>query len=444
MTKILHITQYCHLGSTGGTERYVLDLVKGLESHGISNAIVWLQGDKGIEEQNCEGIRILPLPAPPMRVDTPVLGLEALVNDLLDNERPDWVHFHTFSLSEAVIGRLARERGISCAFTYHSPGWTCRRETLLKFGQEPCDGKVSAWRCSACQSQERLNSSKMAGYFAAATSCAVGWLGLADGTTSFRRRTAFFHDTRRFGATLRDFLFSCSVVVACADWSIPLLQLNGARKDSIVHCPQGVSESFLQLLASAKPDIKDDEIFTVGYVGRMTPVKGIHILMEGFIQTNYSHAQLRIVGWEPDNATTPYARRIRELAERDSRIVLVPKKNQLGTIEEYQRFDLLAIPSVWLETGPLTLMEAAASGVRVYGSNRIGQLGLLRRHGHVVESNSATGWSEALTSAFDDHTRGSKVDQLPWLGAIRNMSHVSIEHLAFYMAGEGVIMTLRT
>jgi hypothetical protein len=29
---ILHVTKYCHAGSIGGTERYVLDLIRGLDA----------------------------------------------------------------------------------------------------------------------------------------------------------------------------------------------------------------------------------------------------------------------------------------------------------------------------------------------------------------------------------------------------------------------------
>ena len=138
----------------------------------------------------------------------------------------------------------------------------------------------------------------------------------------------------------------------------------------------------------------------VGYVGRVVEVKGVHILMEGFSQMQADEARLRIVGWDTEHADLPYARRIQDLAKADSRIELVPKQSFANTLAEYQRLDLLAIPSVWMETGPLTLLEALAVGVPVYGSNRIGQLNLLREHGRIVEPNTPDGWREALSDAF--------------------------------------------
>jgi hypothetical protein len=38
--RILHITEYCHAGSIGGTERYVLDLIRGLDTAGFQNGII--------------------------------------------------------------------------------------------------------------------------------------------------------------------------------------------------------------------------------------------------------------------------------------------------------------------------------------------------------------------------------------------------------------------
>ena len=72
----------------------------------------------------------------------------------------------------------------------------------------------------------------------------------------------------------------------------------------------------------------------------------------------------------------------------------------------YAGLSLLAIPSIWLETGPLTLLEALQSGVPVFGSARIGQRGLLEQYGRVVEPNSVEAWTRALESAFAAHEQG--------------------------------------
>jgi glycosyltransferase involved in cell wall biosynthesis len=273
----------------------------------------------------------------------------------------------------------------------------------------------------------------LAGHAATAISMAAGWAGLLMGTTSFRRRSAFFYDSFRYRRELRSFLAECDLVVSCCDWSGRVLRCNGAREDCIVHCPQGVPNAIADMLRTEQkltPPTTDKE-FIIGYVGRVTEVKGVHILMKGFSQMSSNETRLRIVGWEPDHANLPYARRLRQLAQVDSRIELVPKKSFNDTLAEYQRLSLLAIPSTWMETGPLTLLEALAVGVPVYGSNRIGQLNLLREHGRIVEPNTPAGWQAALTDALGLWKQGAwskKRMALP----LRTMTEVAKETLGHY------------
>jgi glycosyltransferase involved in cell wall biosynthesis len=405
---ILHVTEYCHAGSIGGTERYVLDLIRGLDAAGFQNGIVWLQPGLSAETLEADGVRIFKLPSPQMRVDAPLPEFHAAATRLLETEKSDWLHFHTFGLTEAALAKLAKQQGIPCAFTYHSPGWTCRRGTMLLYGKEPCDGEVRAWRCSACQSEERLGMGTLAGHAATAVSLALGWAALPLGRTSLRRRAAFYYDSARFSRVLRSFLAECDLVVSCCDWSGPVLRRNGARDESIFLCPQGVPNAVADALRhepKTAPAAVGRE-FVVGFVGRVVEVKGAHILMEGFSQMKADEARLRIVGYDTNNPHLPYSQRLQKLAQADSRIELVPKKSFADTIAEYQRLSLLAIPSTWMETGPFTLLEALALGVPVYGSNRIGQLNLLREHGRIVEPNTPDGWRLALEEACALHRSG--------------------------------------
>jgi len=437
--RILHITQYCHAGTIGGTERYILDLIQGLEANGMQNAIGWLQRDTSARSLISEGVRIFILPTTPMRVDAPLAGLVPAAEKVLNDEQPDLLHFHTFGLTEAALARLAQARGIPYVFTYHSPAWTCRRETMLLYGKELCDGEVRAWRCSACQSEERIGRGVLAGQVAAAVSMAAGWPALAMGSSSLRRRTVFYYDSVRFRRGLRRFLSECDLVVSCADWSTPILRRNGAREECLWHCPQGVPNAAAEALRVASQIAAGPACheFVIGFVGRVVEVKGPHILMEAFSRLKSDQARLRIVGWETDRAEVPYARRLSALARADARIELVPRRSFGETLAEYQRLSLLAIPSTWMETGPLTLLEALGLGVPVFGSNRIGQLKLLREHGQVVEPNTPAGWLAALSGALAEFKRGAwetrreRLRQNPQLFA---MSDVAVIMAARYQA----------
>jgi glycosyltransferase involved in cell wall biosynthesis len=375
-----------------------------------------------------------------MRVDAALPGLTQAALQLLHDEKPDLLHFHTFGFSEALLARMGREHGIPYAFTYHSPAWTCRRETLLYRGAEPCDGEVRPWRCSACQSEQRLGGSWMAANAAAAASLAFGWAALPLGRNSLRRRSGFFYDTLRYRRVLRRFLAECDLVVFCCDWSGPVLLRNGARECCMIHCPQGVPNAILDALRSEPRTVSASigKEFIVGYVGRVVEIKGPHILMEGFSQMKADEARLRIVGYDASNPHLPYSQRLQKLAQADSRIELVPKKSLDDTLAEYRRMSLLAIPSIWMETGPLTLLEALAAGVPVFGSKRIGQLNLLREHGRIVEPNTPDGWRAALTDALKEFRDGRWTAHRARIRAtvsIRSMNDVASEMARHFVKG---------
>jgi glycosyltransferase involved in cell wall biosynthesis len=439
--KILHLTQYCHAGSIGGTERYLLDLIRALKPHGVESSIGWLWADprKSFESQ---GIPVHPLPPALMRVDEPPAELAPVAQALLESERPDFVHFHTFGLAEASIARLAIQRGIPYAFTYHSPGWTCRREDLLIWGgQQPCDGEVRTLRCAACKVQERLGGPALGGYLGALSSAPLDWMFSRSSNVNFRRRVCFLSDTRRYRRGLREFLGNCSLVVSCSEWGRPVLIVNGAPPDRVIMVPQGVPRDFIDAARQAATQSlprRPGTPFTVGYIGRVTGVKGADILARGFSRVQGKDARLQIYGFvENERTVRRLNATLAALARRDSRIHLRPKLPFVEVVHAYAELDLVCIPSVWCETGPLVLFEALQMDIPVFGSNRVGHLGLLREGGMIVEPNTPDGWQAALTSALDEFRKGQWAKRREHIRTrlnLRSMDDVAAEMVAHYQA----------
>ena len=70
--RVYHATEYCHAGSSGGTERYILDLLKNLEADGsIENTILWIGKHRQQEVFADSDITIHPLYTHASRVDVP-------------------------------------------------------------------------------------------------------------------------------------------------------------------------------------------------------------------------------------------------------------------------------------------------------------------------------------------------------------------------------------
>src|SRR5207245_4670330 len=99
-----------------------------------------------------------------------------------------------------------------------------------------------------------------------------------------------------------------------------------------------------------------------------------------------------------------YVRELRRLAQSDSRIRLLPPipHERLGMV--LSAYDFVAVPSRWLETGPLVVLEAFAAGVPVIGS-RLGGIAELIRDGVdgiLLETESVTAWTECIRRLDDD------------------------------------------
>ncbi len=113
-------------------------------------------------------------------------------------------------------------------------------------------------------------------------------------------------------------------------------------------------------------DIKSDKTYLL-YVGRLTQVKGVHVLIKAFItiHSQLPHARLIIAGssFFGGAAKTDYERSLVELAKPVSNAIIftgfIPH-DKLKYV--YAAADIVVLPSVWQDPCPLVVLEAMASG----------------------------------------------------------------------------------
>ncbi len=76
---------------------------------------------------------------------------------VLDEERPDIVHFHAWSPAVSILlVREVKRRGIRIVQTYHTPTLSCPRGTLMRWGKVVCDGNLAERPCVPCAIQGKL------------------------------------------------------------------------------------------------------------------------------------------------------------------------------------------------------------------------------------------------------------------------------------------------
>lgn len=121
---------------------------------------------------------------------------------------------------------------------------------------------------------------------------------------------------------------------------------------------------------------------TVGYLARICPEKGLHVLVEAF-RLLEGKVRLRVAGWLGE-------RDRRYLEDLESRIAgwglsglyeRVGEVDRPGKIRFLQTLDVLSVPTIYLEPKGLFVLEALANGVPV----------VQPRHGAFPEMIEATG-----------------------------------------------------
>jgi len=286
--------------------------------------------------------------------------------------KPDIVHFHHFSPTDVITQmQVAKKMQLPVILTYHTPTMTCGHSDMLYLGKEACDGKIDYARCLIC-SQTRYHIP----YFLAKI-----WAGLPQGggellgriisntgwESSFSTWLQFPWLTRqRIRQWESGFRLIGHFIVLC-QWAYELLANNGIPGEQVTLLPQGIAKvpDFMREQRS-----RNYKILRLGYIGRIHPVKGIDLLLEAIsLLPDKYNLELFIYGMPTqDRAMQGYYNSLLRQSCADKRIKwsgLLPQDRKFQALAE---LDALVIPSRWLETGPLVLLESLAVGTPVIGS----------------------------------------------------------------------------
>ncbi len=436
--KVFQIPFTYHPDSMGGTEIYVEALAERLKACGVESIVVAPGEEDAATERHGLRVRRYALGAEP--ADLGELSGEGDVTAaanferVLDEERPDLVHLHaqTRGVSLRCL-RAARHRRIPVVYTYHTPTATCSRGTLLRWGEEVCEGLMRARDCTACALHGKGLPRPAAAFLAAlpeVASALPGRAGLRGGMwTAVRMRELVALRQR----CARAFLNEADHVVAVCDWVRAVLLRNGVPTEKITLSRQGLcQEEPGEAVSGQRSAVSGDKPLRVAFLGRLDPTKGVDVL----VRAVRSAADLRVVvdifGIAQGGAGARYAQWLRELAEGDSRITFQAPMPAAEVVIRLRDYDLLAVPSQWLETGPMVVLEAFAAGVPVLGS-RLGGLAELVRDGVdgvLVEPASLVAWTAALrTLAVEPDRRARLRAGIP---PPRTMAAAAVEMSALY------------
>jgi glycosyltransferase involved in cell wall biosynthesis len=203
-------------------------------------------------------------------------------------------------------------------------------------------------------------------------------------------------------------------IVVLAEWTRELLLRNGIPPDKLTLCRHGLLRPSSNTqhpqsgTINSKFGIRNcQSAVRIAFLGRLDPTKGPDLLVRAVRALPQAALELHLYGIVQGNAGGAYVERLRALAQDDKRIEFHPMVPPEGVVQLLSTYDLVAVPSRVLETGPLVVLEAFAAGTPVLGS-RLGGIAELVTdgvNGILVEVDSVEGWKEAIGCLLEDRTR---------------------------------------
>lgn len=399
MVDVLQIPFEYYPDPSGGTEVYVAALCRELAALGLVSAVAApAAADAGY---GWEGVPVHRYAIPEGLVGAApaatLAALKASFAAMLDRVRPRLVHFHALSpgidrhCADAVV-----ERGLPLLLTYHTPTLSCPRGTMMAFGTEPCDGRHRPTRCTACVGQ-RLTGHALLGAALASVPTAVSVRARRQlsgrAGTALGLKAAVLRQQSNFEAVAR----AAQRVVAVCDWVRSVLQQQGLPAGRIVLSRQGLPQ---RERPTALP-LSEQGPLRLCFFGRLDPTKGIELLFDALAAAPAVPVSLDLYGVCSDPA---YRDRLAARAAQDSRIRLRPPVPSAAVARQMQDYDAVVVPSQWLETGPLVVLEAFAAGRPVIGS-RLGGIAELVRDGvdgWLLPPRDAKAWARLLGELATD------------------------------------------
>ncbi len=408
--KVIHVPFGFRPDPVGGTEVYVEALAREQQRRGLETVVAAPGGENSAHTDAGLSVRRF--------ATTGSQSLNSLYGDgdetarrefetIMDQERPDLVHLHAFtSAVSAGLAADAHQRGVRLVFTYHTPTVSCQRGTLLRWGREVCDGTLHVHLCAGCALQG-LGLGRPVGAALGALPSGVGQvvggIGLSGGLWTGLRMSDLVQSQH---AAFRSLMQTMDRVVVLCQWAEELLVRNGVSKQKLMLSRHGLPEP---LTGPSRPPGRSasrssTSPLRIAFLGRLHPTKGLDVLLRALAAVPDARLALDVFGVPESTDSGGYAGSVRALAGVDPRIsflAAVPNGEVTSLLSDY---DLLAVPSLWLETGPLVVLEAFAAGIPVIGSNRGGIAELVEDHvnGLLVEPESVDAWSAALNELASD------------------------------------------
>jgi len=227
----------------------------------------------------------------------------------------------------------------------------CPRMTLLRSNGQVCSPPFDAVRCARCLGEKKRRY-RIPGRIVPGL-MKVFWQRQQERVARIEARMAF----------LRERLDGAETIISPSRFLRDVFVEAGVAPERIVFCRQGRDFDLRPNLLEKTPA----EYMRIGYMGQITPHKGVDILFKAVRQLSDANLEVKAYG---DLTPFPdYTHRLRQMKRGDSRLRLAGVYERREVSRVLQEVDVVVVPSVWYENSPNTILEAFAHRTPVIVSN---------------------------------------------------------------------------
>jgi len=296
--------------------------------------------------------------------------IDKIFADLLDKVKPDIVHIHHLLFLSFGIIKEVKKRNIPVVFTLHDYWIFCHKGQLIRDDLTLC-ATPDFQNCKAClRSQLSIKGNSMRYYNFLRKrvpniilhTVKKSYLGLAGFDEGDFERMLQERD-----AYAKEISGQVDVFVSPSQFLKEKFIAFGIPREKILYSPYGIDHDNFKRLEKAKSGV-----IKFAFIGILLPMKGVDMLIEAFRRIPNKNAELLIFGKPyPYAGYEGYCALLKKNAAADSRIKFRGEFDNAKIAEVFAQFDVLVVPSIWLENAPLVIQEALLAKTPVLAS-RIG------------------------------------------------------------------------
>lgn len=322
---------------------------------------------------------------------------------LINQLQPDVIHFHELNRSIGLTLahlKLAKQTGAKVFVTMHLPFYSCNTNVLI-YNDELCDGIIRHYRCSECSYKTLFNipsvfAKPLAGIGLGAENASVTTKLPAGKVKSLLSVPSVIS---RIKNDLCELWQHADQLISLNNWYKKILVDNGVPANKITVAPLALVSTKKNTISKTKrpPGLP----VIIVFVGRIQPIKGIHLIIEAMQSFSPEQVCFDIYGMH-DNSVY-----YKECRKKSSNLDTISWKGELKREEVIERmscYDIFCLPSTTSEMSPLVIQEAFAAGIPVLASRVYGNMEQVQhdRNGLLFEFNSSKSLKNEIQSLIDD------------------------------------------